>query len=326
MVAARTALSLALAAAASAARAADDACTLEHKGLRYDLRPLQSKKDYELVSPWTGVQKYKLNVCGPVRSEIWNQRGQEDKIGGFWRGKDSDKSMGMPNGTLAFVEGAPVMLMTGGSDCSGGNGLKSSTAIRFICDGSAGVGTPKLLAQLPPDDDKTCSFFIEWKTSAACPSNASSLGGMLIMFISIFGIAFIAYLAAAVVYNYYVLQLRGIDILPSIPISSLFALPALCLSFFRRDSRPAPASSGFRRGIPRSWQGGGSGRSGYVGLPTDDEEARQPLAGGGSEGPFTLDDDEIDERDLRGPEPVQAHANGLARGGSGMGGNGVIRL
>lgn len=125
-------------------------------------------------------------------------------------------------------------------------------------------------------------------------------------------------------YNRYVLGLRGLDQLPSLPLGAALSALAAIPSFFRR-STAAPASSGFRRGIPRSWQGGGGGGgNGYIGLPTDDEEASRPL-NGGSAGPFALDDDEIDERDLHGPSEVSHHHNNPPPQGNGTG-DGIIRL
>lgn len=299
-------------------------CTLEQSGQLYDLRPLQAKTDYIMKSPTGSAREYRINACGPVRSELWGLT--DDNVGAVFRGDKSDKSMGVANTTVLLVNDVPTVYMTGGASCPGGGG-KMSTAVRFVCDASAGVGTPKLLAQLPPDDDDACAFFVEWRTSSGCSSSISvGVGGLLVIFLSILGVALVAYAIAAVVYNRYVLGLRGADQLPSLPISTLFAVPALILSFFRRrGTSTGPASSGFRRGIPRSWQQSGP-RSGYVGLPTDDEEAARPLNGdAGENGPFSLDDDEIDERDLQGPSEVSHHRNNLPNG-AGMSSDGVIRL
>jgi cation-dependent mannose-6-phosphate receptor len=65
-------------------------------------------------------------------------------------------------------EGNPKLVMSGGSKCktkSGGEGDEAATVIEFVCDTSVfGSGTPHLKAQLPPEDEHACGFFIEWKT------------------------------------------------------------------------------------------------------------------------------------------------------------------
>lgn len=46
------------------------------------------------------------------------------------------------NTTLTVVDGHPMMLLTGGNQCSNGGELRASTAVRFICDTSVfGAGT-----------------------------------------------------------------------------------------------------------------------------------------------------------------------------------------
>ena len=79
-------------------------------------------------------------------------------------------------------EGNPVILMTDGSPCPNAGNQTASTAIRFICDSSAGTGTcctrvrqlrltspmskgkPSMIATLPPDEENACAFFVEWRT------------------------------------------------------------------------------------------------------------------------------------------------------------------
>ncbi|KZV92906.1 mannose 6-phosphate receptor domain-containing protein [Exidia glandulosa HHB12029] len=182
----RAAAALALAASVSLVGAADPTpCTLEHLGRYYDLRPLQSKTDYKVTSTLRDSKReFKLNVCGPVKSELWNPKVADDKVGAFFRGKDGDMSLGEPNSTFEIVDDAPTLFMLGGAACGGG---KMSAAVRFECEPGAGVGSPKLAAQLPPDDDAACAFFFEWRTSAACPSNSSGgVGGLLVMFMSMY--------------------------------------------------------------------------------------------------------------------------------------------
>jgi len=109
-------------------------------------------KDYEFPSPYSD-RKYKLNVCGSVKTELWHADIAEDKVGGFYRGTKGDFAIGSINMTLDVIgkasgsgphseggagPGALVMLMTEGSKCKDGG--KASTAVRFVCDGGAGIG------------------------------------------------------------------------------------------------------------------------------------------------------------------------------------------
>lgn len=89
------------------------------------------------------------------------------------------------NTTLLVRDMHPVIYMTGGSSCPQSESMKASTAMQFICDTSVDAGDqfprcgpvrpatdnellvpgePLLVAQLPPEDDDACAFFIEWRT------------------------------------------------------------------------------------------------------------------------------------------------------------------
>ncbi|THG99204.1 hypothetical protein EW145_g7305 [Phellinidium pouzarii] len=144
------------------------ACTAHDCGHSYDLSPLSASTDYVFTS-FTG-RNFTLNVCASVVSDPWNPRvDRPQDIGGFTRTAHGDISIGQANSTLHVRDGHPVLLLIDGSNCPQSDNLKASTAIRFICDTSVEEGKPQLIAQLPPDDDDACAFFIEWRTSYACP-------------------------------------------------------------------------------------------------------------------------------------------------------------
>ncbi|KAH7101343.1 mannose-6-phosphate receptor binding domain-containing protein [Auriculariales sp. MPI-PUGE-AT-0066] len=375
-------------------------CVLTKGGTRYDLRKLRGSKDYEFGSPYSD-RKYKLNVCGSVKTEPWNVEMPENTVGASYRGSSGDFVMGTVNSTLDVLStsgprgasgdgnvggshhgGGLVMLMTGGSSCQDGG--KAATAIRFVCDGGAGTGRPALVAQLPPDDDAACSFFVEWRTAHACPAYPG-IGSFFSLILTTFALALfaiLAYIVAFVCYGRFILNrpiefadaidsvkerlgllvdvFRGCwDTLCSRSSSGRYAAPGG--GSFRRgggggggfgNGNGNGAAGGLRRGIPRSWQGGPQG---YVGLPTDEERAgllnddddapvpppparspqppphaishhtataaaaaaaqraapppvvppaappQQPSA----PSPFTLEDDDVDERDREGPVELQ---------------------
>jgi cation-dependent mannose-6-phosphate receptor len=75
-----------------------------------------------------------------------------------------------------------MLLYTGGSPCSNDKKVRAATAIRFVCDSNVfehglqpiehfskiwadlSLGTPQLIAQLPPDSEWPCGFVFEWRT------------------------------------------------------------------------------------------------------------------------------------------------------------------
>lgn len=54
------------------------------------------------------------------------------------------------------------IIMTDGSKCTTGSDLKASTAILFVC--AKDTKQPRLLAQLPPNDETACGFVVEFRT------------------------------------------------------------------------------------------------------------------------------------------------------------------
>jgi len=284
---------------------AEDPCTARDGTRFYDLNPLRAKTDFEV--PSTGDRTLMLNVCGPIVSETWNLD-EAETVGGYYRGAHADLSIGRTNSTLSIVDDSPLLIYTGGSLCGSSDGaLKRSTAIRFICDQTVfSRGTPRLVAQLPTEDDDACAFLVEWRTHIACPSALpGGSGGPIVVFATIVFIAFLVYITAATAYNRMVLGLRGWD---QIPRMSLFSFSDARDFVYRCRSRNR--SRGYEE--PPNW--GSWGRDGgaagpLLGREEDDEEA-------GIDGRFSLDeDDERDNQPLRSVTPPPL-----------VGGDGIIRL
>ncbi|KAL5519594.1 hypothetical protein ACEPAH_1277 [Sanghuangporus vaninii] len=154
--------------AADAADSEQKPCAAHMCGRQYDLSPLSSSSDY-IITSHSG-RNFTLNVCRSVISDLWNPRvDRPQDVGGFFRGDHGDFSIGQANTSLLFRNGNPVLFMTDGTSCPLSENMKASTAIQFICDKSAAEGKPQLAAQLPPEDEEACAFFIEWRTKYACP-------------------------------------------------------------------------------------------------------------------------------------------------------------
>ncbi|KAI0081116.1 hypothetical protein K474DRAFT_1588342 [Panus rudis PR-1116 ss-1] len=253
---------------------ADEPCTTRADGKYYDLSPLKSSKDYEFSSP--GGQKYKLNVCRPVAQEIWNPKvDKPEDIGGVTRRAHGDFSIGYAvNTTLQVVDGHPTIVMTAGNACTEDSKLKASTAVRFICDTSVfGAGKPQLIAQLPPPDENACAFFVEWRTHVACPTHERGSWSIWAIVGTIVGVLFMGYILLGLLYNRFVLELRGLDAIPR-------------YSFFSFSDTVAF----FRRCVGRVRPDGGLGRRGYQGLA---EEEASMLGGP----PGFLDEEEEEEEE-----------------------------
>ncbi|CAE6451808.1 unnamed protein product [Rhizoctonia solani] len=293
-------------------------CTGEDDAGYYDLSPLKSKKDYTFTSE--SGRNFSLNVCQGVQSELWHPQhvDKTETIGGYVRMDHGDFSIGTYNTTIKVKNKHPVLIYEHGSTCASATSLKASTVIRFICDPAVfAVGSPVLVAQLPPEDDQACAFFVEWRTHVACPT-AKSIGasGFIAVFGAILVAAIMTYLVGATLYNRYVLGYRGIDQLPTIsPITSSSFTD--CFYFFkdnfsRRDdgfvsSGPrgggsfGNANGGFRRGN----RFGGFGNSAPPPPRREgfqDETERAPIM----DPRFSVDDDQEYERrtSIAGPPQV----------------------
>ncbi|KAF8336375.1 mannose-6-phosphate receptor binding domain-containing protein [Cantharellus anzutake] len=253
----------------------------------YDLNPLRAKKDYEALSD-VGIRNLTLNICGSVLTETWNL-GDAEHVGGFFRGTHSDISIGKANTTLTIAHGHPLIILSDGSPCNGSaaqdSGIRRSTAIRFLCDPNVfSKGTPRLIAQLPPDDNAACAFFVEWRTHVACPTaTPGSTGGVLLLFGVIAFVAFLAYFLGATFYNRMVLGLRGWEQLPTFTLSGLRDFLSECVTRRSRNDFSQPSWG--------SWRNSG-GRNGYGRLAAEEQEAIAHTR-------FSLDEDEEGAGDAR---------------------------
>ncbi|ETW86750.1 hypothetical protein HETIRDRAFT_99194 [Heterobasidion irregulare TC 32-1] len=163
-------------------------------------------------------------IYGPfsrgVVHETWNPDvAHPENIAAFTRRGHGDFSLGEVNTTLLVRDRHPLLILTGGSPCTGADHLRASTAVRFICDTSVfGSGKPRLVAQLPPNDESACAFFIEWRTHLACPTSEPSgfWGGLIVGMSMIALVLVMLYLVGGTLYRRYVLQQRGFDQIPRV--------------------------------------------------------------------------------------------------------------
>ncbi|KAG9002784.1 hypothetical protein FRB93_011386 [Tulasnella sp. JGI-2019a] len=249
-------------------------CTTTRGESVYDLSPLSRQHDHTITS--NGIN-YTLTVCRAVTSETWNL--DADAVGGFWRAGHGDLSMGKFNSTPVILNDQPYIFMRDGSQCTKGVDQYASTAIRFVCDAAVEEGTPQLVARLPPDGDP-CSFFFEWRTKYACPgTKQAGASGFIAVFSAILFVAFLAYVFGGLLYNRYVLGLRGQDQIPPIsciPLSTslssfqniIYAIQDKWDSWRSNSSGYGGGGSGKQWG---SWRGGQ--RDGFSRLPREEEEA-----------------------------------------------------
>ncbi|RPD82097.1 mannose 6-phosphate receptor domain-containing protein [Lentinus tigrinus ALCF2SS1-7] len=304
------------------ARAEEKPCTTHADGNYYDLSRLKlASNDYEFKS--YGGKDYILNVCRPVRQEVWAPKvDKPEDVAGFTHRSHGDFSLGDVNTTVVVHGGHPLIYMTDGTRCPNAGDMTASTVIRFVCDASAGTGKPQLIATLPPDEEQACSFFVEWRSEIACPTAEGSLFGTIVSVLAIIvAVLFALYIVGGTLYNRYVLELQGMDQIPRFSFfsfSDTVEFVRECMERVRDKSSDAWQS---RNWGTQDWGRGGSwsssGRQGYSGLHASAEEAQTMLSGP----PGFLD--EQDEEDEEAPVPPAHPENGRAPG---MDANGVIRL
>ncbi|KAI1793994.1 hypothetical protein LXA43DRAFT_884480 [Ganoderma leucocontextum] len=289
----------------------ENPCTVHDSGNYYDLSRLSASKDYEFTS--SSGQKYILNVCKHISKEVWNPRvDKPEDVAGYTERAHGGFSMGDVNTTVLFREGNPVILMTDGSPCPNAGNLTASTAIRFICDSSAGAGKPDMIATLPPDEENACAFFVEWRTEMACPTSEGGVFGTIVSVLAIIvAVLFALYHIGGTLYNRYVLELQGVDQIPKFSFISFHDTVEFVRDCVDRvKCRSSDAWHSRHWGV-QNWNSGGgsrvgSGGAGYGGLHSTAEEAETMLGGP----PGWLDEqdeeDEDDEEAARhGPVPPQ---------------------
>ncbi|KAG0013196.1 Cation-independent mannose-6-phosphate receptor CI-MPR [Entomortierella chlamydospora] len=200
----------------SAVVAADEpACSVKHPttGKFYDLSPLTRKDSEQDWSPDTGDDKswdFKLNVCHDVLQKELDVK-YPDSIAS-WGKKTKGTSLGKMS-KYPFFRGDSLLLeYKDGDECpnTAGN-YKKSTLVRFICDTSVnGQGNPYLISS-----SNECSYWFEWRTPVACPTErpSSTSGGGV--FGVIIGVAFLVYFFGGIAYNRIVHHARGMKQIPN---------------------------------------------------------------------------------------------------------------
>ncbi|KIJ53695.1 hypothetical protein M422DRAFT_775718 [Sphaerobolus stellatus SS14] len=315
-------LLLTLIASSFFAFAQEKECAVEEDGKYYDLSPLKSNSDYS-VKTETG-REYVLNVCTRVLQEPWALDNAET-VGAKYRGARSDISMGTVNTTVWVRNGNPMLMYTDGSPCSDKGPQRASTVIRFICDESVyETGEPKLLAQLPPNDDDACAFVFEWRTHVACPTSKPGSGIIAILAV-IAMILLVLYIVIGVVYRRTVLGYRGLDQFPRISLIRLSDTSRYFSEFvdWLRDLRDH-FRGGARDLWPRSSNSGGfrARRDGFDPLAREEEETMFRDGPDGPDPRFS-----IDEEDVMGPRELQNDGPPVPNKNlNGMDSSGVIRL
>ncbi|CAL1694206.1 unnamed protein product [Somion occarium] len=293
------------------ALADDKSCTTTVDGKHYDLNQLKANKDYTFKS--LGGQPYRINVCAPVVSEIWAPKvDKPEEIAAVTRRQHGDFSIGAVNTTLTVIGGHPMLLLTGGNLCLDGSDLRASTAVRFICDTAVfGAGKPELIAQFPPQDDAACAFFVEWRTHVACPTHERGSWSFIAILATIFGVLFMLYIIVGLLYNRFVLDLRGFDQIPRYSLISFSDVVQFFRNCIDRVKSRTPDFGG-GGGVNGSW-----GRSGsdYRGLAASGEEGASMLGGP----PGFLDEEDEGEENIHGSDPESGRPQGVDS-------NGVIRL
>ncbi|KAF8635300.1 hypothetical protein AX15_000476 [Amanita polypyramis BW_CC] len=119
-------------------------------------------------------------------------------------------------------------MLTEGSQCKTSSDetiekIRASTVIDFICDMSVfGTGMPRLVAQLPPNNENAaCAFYFEWKSHYACPTSEGSTWGFFTTIAVLALILVMTYTILGTLYNRYILQLRGFDQIPQFSLESM---------------------------------------------------------------------------------------------------------
>ncbi|KIJ13803.1 hypothetical protein PAXINDRAFT_170120 [Paxillus involutus ATCC 200175] len=239
----------------TSAFAADKPCTLHDGDKYYDLSALKASKDYQFQTD--GGHTFYLNVCRGVTTDPWNTGvdEKEGNIAGLVRRDHGDFAIGLVNTTLEAKEGGLMLRQSNGSPCTGlDSGLRGSSTIRFICDTSVyAAGKPVLLVQWPSDEDKACSYELEWRTHYACPTGEGGLFGGLIVFCMVTAtILLMAFVVISTLYNRFVLRLSGYDQMPKFTFSHVHEIWDVCSDFLHSVLDLLIAQS-------RSWRSRGYG-------------------------------------------------------------------
>ncbi|KAF2365181.1 Cation-independent mannose-6-phosphate receptor [Trinorchestia longiramus] len=135
-----------------------------------DLRPLiQHKTNYEVAV--SDTEKFYINVCRPlnhVQETTCTAGASACHVVTYSNGTSTSDSLGKP--LMAPVYGhddSVLILNTLGSQCRASPILKYSSRINFVCDFSAGKGSPRFVRVT---DD--CQYVFEWRTVFVCHRDA----------------------------------------------------------------------------------------------------------------------------------------------------------
>ncbi|KAG6813701.1 hypothetical protein H0H92_008108 [Tricholoma furcatifolium] len=278
-------------------------CTIHHNGRYYDLNPLKSSRDYEFRT--LGDHLFVLNVCRRPVKETFGLRDVDDaNIAGFVRRDHGDFSIGAVNTTLSVYDNNLRLTLSGGSQCklkSGNTEIRASTIVDFVCDTAVfETGEPKLVAQFPPgDDEEACGYFVQWRTHVACPTHEpGSAWGFFAVLIFIFIALALLYLVCGILYNRFVLNLRGMDQIPRFTLEGMRYHITEAVDWLR--DLTGLHSSRYQYHIPRGEEEG-------LGLPT-------PV---GSAGPRSGMNPVSHQTQVSSPPPSGAPGAGGGGGGSG---------
>ncbi|KAI6012736.1 mannose-6-phosphate receptor binding domain-containing protein [Pisolithus orientalis] len=210
-------------------------CTLHSGGKYYDLTPLKSSKDYQFEID--AGRKIYLNVCKGVATDPWNTGVSEDEgdIAGLIRRDHGDFAIGIVNTTLEMVEGGLMLRQSNGSPCKDMDNVRGSSSIRFICDTSVfAAGNPVVIDTFPPNSEDACHYELEWRTHFACPTGERGvLSGLFVSCIITAMILFMLYMVASTLYNYFVLRLRGPQLLPKFTLQHAHEILDVSYEFFK---------------------------------------------------------------------------------------------
>ncbi|KAL7413984.1 mannose-6-phosphate receptor binding domain-containing protein [Mrakia frigida] len=296
-------------------------CSVQSGSTVWDLSSLaNNNEDYTWTS--SSGEKIVLNVCRSIVTEVFGIE-DPDQVGAFVQGDKGDRSIGSILSNLTLTNSSPpspVLLFPNGASCSGSSSLLSSTLIHFTCSTAAESTGPELLGTLPPGEDvgKACAYVFEWKTPAACPKSVGShaiLGdwGAVGVLVGLSLLILLAYFLGTVLYNRYILKLRGSAQLPHFTCSTpSISLPSLSNPFKRSSSSSSQPWGSWRRG------------NGYGRVPAEarDDEQGDSDEEEGLVGRFGLDSDDDDEdaRALDGDSRVWRSQGTAATNSAGAGG------
>jgi hypothetical protein len=187
---------------------------------------LKGSADYKLNYDPTDPRKNMwLNVCTPI---VYNLCGTGMACCQQWdpANKNGQAALGTES-SLTFSYGSQagnnnanglIVTFTGGTPV---NGVARSMEIDFVCDESAGIGTPTYIIE----NTKTLRYYFKWTTAHACPTGGSNGGGGSpskgglsggSVFLIIFFVGLVVYFAAGIAFKRIRMHSEGIEMIPNV--------------------------------------------------------------------------------------------------------------